>query len=133
MVESTHPQDPSATPPVAAPRKSASKKASPRTSVAPHQPGGTKSATARAVSGRAAARKVEGADHIRLKMPLLGSIRLPEPQRLAYYTTIGALGVLGVLGVLEWPVALVLAGGHALASDQHNRAVQQFGEALEDA
>ncbi len=89
--------------------------------------------TARAVSGRAAARKVEGADHIRLKMPLLGSIRLPEPQRLAYYTTIGALGVLGVLGVLEWPVALVLAGGHALASDQHNRAVQQFGEALEDA
>jgi len=130
MVESTHPQDPSATPPVAAPRKSASKKASPRTSVAPHQPGGTKSATARAVSGRAAARKVEGADHIKLKMPLLGSIRLPEPQRLAYYTTIGALGV---LGVLEWPVALVLAGGHALASDQHNRAVQQFGEALEDA
>ena len=127
MVESTHPQDPSATPPVAAHRKSASKKASPRTSVAPHQPGGTKSATARAVSGRAAARKVEGADHIRLKMPLLGSIRLPEPQRLAYYTTIGALGV------LEWPVALVLAGGHALASDQHNRAVQQFGEALEDA
>ncbi len=130
MVESTHPQDPSATPPVAAPRKSASKKASPRTSVAPHQPGGTKSATARAVSGRAAAHKVEEADHIKLKMPLLGSIRLPEPQRLAYYTTIGALGV---LGVLEWPVALVLAGGHALASDQHNRAVQQFGEALEDA
>jgi hypothetical protein len=130
MVESTHPQDPSATPPVAAHRKSASKKASPRTSVAPHQPGGTKSATARAVSGRAAAHKVEEADHIKLKMPLLGSIRLPEPQRLAYYTTIGALGV---LGVLEWPVALVLAGGHALASDQHNRAVQQFGEALEDA
>ena len=130
MVESTHPEDPSATPPMAAPRKSASKKASPRTSVAPHQPGGTKSATARAVSGRAAARTVEEADHIRLKMPLLGSIRLPEPQRLAYYTTIGALGV---LGVLEWPVALVLAGGHALASDQHNRAVQQFGEALEDA
>ncbi len=43
------------------------------------------------------------------------------------------LPLLGVLGVLEWPVALVLAGGHALASDQHNRAVQQFGDALEDA
>jgi len=127
MVESTHPKSPSATPPVATPRKSASKKAPPQTSVAPHQPGRTKSATARAVSGPAAARKVEEADHIRLKIPLLGSIRLPEPQRLAYYTTIGALGV------LEWPVALVLAGGHALASDQHNRAVQQFGEALEDA
>ncbi len=60
----------------------------------------------------------------------LGTVRLPEPQRLTYYAAIGALGV---LGVLEWPVALVLAGGHALASDQHNRAVQQFGDALEDA
>jgi len=34
--------------------------------------------------------------------------QLPEPQRLSYYAGIGALGV---LGVLEWPVALVLAGG----------------------
>jgi hypothetical protein len=55
---------------------------------------------------------------------------VPEPQRLTYYAAIGALGV---LGVLEWPVALVLVGGHALASDQNNRAVQQFGDALEDA
>ncbi len=37
-----------------------------------------------------------------------------------------------VLGVLEWPIALVRAGGHALAADQHHRAVQQFGDALED-
>ncbi len=82
------------------------------------------------VPGRAAALKVDEASHITLKMPLLGSVRLPEPQRLTYYAAIGALGV---LGILEWPVALVLAGGHALASDQHNRAVQQFGDALEDA
>jgi len=27
----------------------------------------------------------------------------------------------------------MLTGGYALASDQHNRAVQQFGDALEDA
>ena len=44
---------------------------------------------------------------------MLGTVRVPEPQRLTYYAAIGALGV---LGVLEWPVALVLAGGHALAS-----------------
>ncbi len=49
---------------------------------------------------------------------------------LTYYAAIGALSV---LGVLEWPVALVLAAGHALTADQHNRAVQQFGEALEDS
>lgn len=81
------------------------------------------------MSGRAAARKVDEAAHIRVELPLLGSLRLPEPQRLTYYAVIGALGV---LGILDWPVALVLAGGHALASDQHNRAGQQFGEALED-
>jgi len=81
-------------------------------------------------SGGAAAEKVDDASHIKLRLPVLGTVRLPEPQRLAYYAAIGALGV---FGVLEWPVALVLAGGHALASDQHNRAVQQFGDALEDA
>ena len=77
-------------------------------------------------SGRAAAQKVDDASHITLRLPVLGTVRLPEPQRLTYYAAIGALGV------LEWPVALVLAGGHALASDQNNRAVQQFGDALED-
>ena len=81
-------------------------------------------------SGRTAAQKVDDASHITLTLPVLGTVRLPEPQRLTFYAAIGALGV---LGVLEWPVALVLAGGHALASDQHNRAVQQFGDALEDA
>jgi hypothetical protein len=80
-------------------------------------------------SGRAAAQKVDDASHITLRLPVLGTVRLPEPQRLTYYAAIGALGV---LGVLEWPVVLVLAGGHALASDQNNRAVQQFGDALED-
>jgi len=101
----------------------------------PRRPGRPRKAAApaqrqRHVSGRAAARKVDDASHIRVTLPLLGTVRLPEPQRLTYYAAIGALGV---LGVLEWPVALVLAGGHALASDQHNRAVQQFGDALEDA
>ncbi len=95
----------------------------------PRRPGRPREAAApaqrqRHVSGRAAARKVDDASHIRVTLPLLGTVRLPEPQRLTYYAAIGALGV---LGVLEWPVALVLAGGHALASDQHNRAVQQFG------
>jgi len=81
------------------------------------------------VSGRAAARKVEEAGHMKLRLPVLGAVRLPEPQQLGYFAAIGALGV---LGVLEWPVALVLASGHFLASNQRNRVVQQFGEALED-
>ncbi len=111
----THSTDPSKTPPTSVANRAS------RTMSAPGHKG---------VSGRAAAQKVDDAGHIRLQLPLLGSIRLPEPQRLTFYAAIGALGA---LGVLEWPVALVLAGGHALASDQHNRAVHQFGEALEDA
>jgi len=74
--------------------------------------------------------KVDEARHITVRLPVLGTVRLPEPQQLTLYA---ALGALGVLGVLEWPIALVRAGGHALAADQHNRAVQQFGDALEDA
>jgi len=69
---------------------------------------------------------VDDASRITLRLPVLGTVRVPEPQRLTCYA---AMGALGVLGVLEWPVALVLAGGHALASDRNNRAVQQFGDA----
>jgi len=107
------------------PRKVAPPKAAPQKSAgAP-----TKAPATLHVSGRAAARKVEEAGHMKLRLPVLGAVRLPEPQQLGYFAAIGALGV---LGVLEWPVALVLASGHFLASNQRNRVVQQFGEALED-
>lgn len=117
---------PAKTPPrKASPRKVAPPKAAPQKSVgAP-----TKVPATLHVSGRAAARKVEEAGHMKLRLPLVGAVRLPEPQQLGYFAAIGALGV---LGVLEWPVALVLASGHFLASNQRNRVVQQFGEALED-
>lgn len=82
------------------------------------------------VRGRAAVQKVDQASHFRLALPLVGEVRLPEPQQLTYYAAVGALGV---IGVLEWPLALVLVGGHALATNQHHRVLQQFGEALEDA
>lgn len=102
----------------APPRRSAARTSVPRKSAG------------KALSGRAAARKVDEAHHFTVELPLLGSVRLPEPQQLTYYAAIGALGV---IGVLEWPIALVLAGGHALATNQHNQVLQQFGEALEDA
>ncbi|MDQ2723085.1 MAG: hypothetical protein M3Y19_07280 [Actinomycetota bacterium] len=120
-----------ASPAKASPRKAAPRKAAPA-KAAPQRSAGapTRAPATLHVSGRAAARKVEEAGHLKLRLPLVGAVRLPEPQQLGYFAAIGALGV---LGVLEWPVALVLAGGHFLASNQHNRVVQQFGEALEDA
>jgi len=60
----------------------------------------------------------------------LGTVRLPEPERLAYY---GGLAALAVFGILDWPVAIVLGVGHVLAEQHHHRSLQDFGEALAEA
>ena len=44
-----------------------------------------------------------------------------------------ALGVLAAVEIIEWPVALVLGAGHFLVQEDHNRVVQEIGEALEEA
>jgi len=49
---------------------------------------------------------------------------------MAYYAGVGALVA---LELLEWPAAVALGIGHALTSQRHNRALSEFGEALEDA
>jgi hypothetical protein len=60
----------------------------------------------------------------------LGTLRLPEPKRLAYY---GGLTALAMFGILDWPVAIALGIGHMLAEQRHYTFVQDFGEALEEA
>jgi len=60
----------------------------------------------------------------------LGTLRLPEPQRLAFY---GGIAALAAFGVLEWPVAAVLGIGHLLAEDHHHKVLCEFGEALAEA
>ena len=60
----------------------------------------------------------------------LGTVRLPEPERLAYY---GGIVVLAAFGILEWPVAVVLGIGHLLAEDHHHKVLCEFGEALSEA
>lgn len=60
----------------------------------------------------------------------MGVIRLPEPQRLAYYAGLVALAA---FGILDWPVAAVLGVGHLLAEDHHHRVLAEFGQALSDA
>jgi hypothetical protein len=82
------------------------------------------------VPGRAAARRVDEVEHTAIDLPLLGTVRLPRPEHLAYY---GAVGVLAALEVIEWPVAVLIATGHALAHRQHNRTIHELGEALEEA
>ena len=60
----------------------------------------------------------------------LGTVRLPEPERLAYY---GGLAALAVFGILDWPVAIVLGIGHVLAEQHQHQCLQDFGEALAEA
>jgi len=60
----------------------------------------------------------------------LGTLRLPEPKRLAYY---GGLAALAAFGILDWPVAIALGIGHVLAEQHHNKFVEDFGEALSEA
>jgi hypothetical protein len=82
------------------------------------------------VRGRAAAEKVQDRECVKVDAPILGTVRLPRPEQLVYYLGVGALAA---VELIEWPIAVALAAGHALATQQKNRTVQAFGEALEDA
>lgn len=82
-----------------------------------------------AVAGRAAARHVDYTEHLVLTVPYLGTVRLPAPPQLAYY---GGVAALLALEIIDWPLALLVAAGHAL-TQQHSQALEEFGEALEQA
>ena len=77
-----------------------------------------------------AMQKVRRGQSFSVELPLIGRVPLPRPEQLAFY---GALGVLAAVEIIEWPVALVLGSGHFLVQEDHNRVVQEIGEALEEA
>ena len=64
-----------------------------------------------------------------MTLPVVGQVRIPRPDQLAYY---GALAGLAALEIIDWPVALVIGAGHALAANHHNKVAQELGEALQD-
>lgn len=77
---------------------------------------------------RAAAAKATRRNSTEVTVPLLGTVKLPAPDELAF---LGGVGVLAVIGAIEWPVAVVLGAGHALAASHRNKVLREFGEALE--
>jgi hypothetical protein len=79
---------------------------------------------------RDAVERVREAQSFTVRLPVVGRVRLPRPEQLAFY---GALGALAAVEIIEWPVALVLGVGHALMQNEHSRVAQEVGEALEDA
>ncbi len=84
----------------------------------------------RSTSQREAVRQIRQAESFAVNLPVLGEVTVPPPEQLAYY---GGLAVLAAFDLIEWPVALVIAAGHLIASNSHNRLVERLGEAMEDA
>jgi hypothetical protein len=77
---------------------------------------------------RAAADQATRHNSTQISLPVVGSVRLPAGDELAF---LAGVGVLAVVGAIEWPVAVLLGAGHALAASRRNKVVKEFGEALE--
>ena len=84
----------------------------------------------RNVTHRSAVERVRDAETFAVTLPVVGQVRIPRPDQLAYY---GALVGLAALEIIDWPIALVIGAGHALAASQHHKIAQELGEALQDA
>jgi hypothetical protein len=84
----------------------------------------------RNVTHRSAVERVRDTETFAVTLPVVGQVRIPRPDQLAYY---GALAGLAALEIIDWPVALVIGAGHALAANHHNKVAQEIGEALQDA
>ncbi|GAA4905730.1 hypothetical protein GCM10023204_08140 [Actinomycetospora succinea] len=70
-----------------------------------------------------------GPDGVSLPITWLGTIELSRAE-LAY---VGGIAGLTALDLLEWPIALVIAGGHVLAADRSSRTVRDLGDAMTEA
>jgi hypothetical protein len=84
----------------------------------------------RGTTHREAVDRIRGARSLAVDLPAVGRVRMPHPEQVAYF---GALAVLAAIEIIDWPIALAIAAGHVLVQNQHNRVVEEVGEALEDA
>jgi hypothetical protein len=77
-----------------------------------------------------AAERAVQRNSLQVRLPIAGEVQLPAPDEIAY---IGGVAVLAIVGVLEWPVAVLLGVGHAMAGLRHRKLLRAFGQALEEA
>ena len=80
--------------------------------------------------GHRAAKAATTKNTLHVELPVFGSVTLPPPEQLAYVAGITALAA---LEIIEWPIGLALATGHLLAATRGNKALRDFGDALEQA
>jgi hypothetical protein len=74
--------------------------------------------------------RVRDVGTIEIGLPAVGTVRIRRPERLVYYS---AVAVLAAAEIIEWPVALLLSVGHALADNHNSKVAQELGSALEEA
>ncbi len=84
----------------------------------------------RGTSQREAVQKIREGETFHVNVPVLGQMEIPRPEQLAYF---GGLAALAALELIDWPVAVVIAAGHLLASNHHNKILEELGEAMEEA
>jgi len=60
----------------------------------------------------------------------IGKVTVPPLDHLAWYAGVGALTA---LELVEWPIAVILVVGKALADNQTHRTLRSLGKAMEDA
>lgn len=83
----------------------------------------------RGTSQREAVERIREGESFAVNLPVVGQVEVPPPEQLAYY---GGLAALAAFEIIEWPVALVIAAGHLLASNHRNRILEELGEAMEE-
>ncbi|MEE6175611.1 hypothetical protein [Mycobacterium sp. 050134] len=84
----------------------------------------------RGTSQRDAVQKIREGETFAVNLPVLGSIEIPRPEQLAYF---GGLAALAAFELIDWPVAVVIAAGHLLAANHHNKILEELGDAMEEA
>jgi hypothetical protein len=84
----------------------------------------------RGTSQREAVEKIRAGETFAVNLPAIGQVEIPRPEQLAYF---GGLAALAALELIDWPVALVIAAGHFLAANHHNKVLEELGEAMQDA
>ena len=85
--------------------------------------------TRQAMSQAEAVEKVREGETFVISLPLVGQVEIPRPEQLAYY---GGLAALAAFELIDWPVAVVIAAGHLMAANHHNRLLEELGEAMEE-
>src|ERR1700741_663550 len=84
----------------------------------------------RGTSQSEAVQRIREGETFAVNLPVVGQLEIPRPEQLAYY---GGLAPLGAFQLIPWPGAVVIAAGHLLASNRHNRLLEELGEAMEEA